>query len=254
MRINGALAARALVMGPYLQTVAARYSRRVATGRYYGVDTSLFRPADADERRRLRQELGLPQDCFLVLLSSRISHEKDPESVLQAVAAVRQRGVDAVVLNLGGGHREFLALASALGLEDAEQWVLARPAVHPMQGLADFYRAADVLAQGSLEEGLGLSPLEALACDTPVVATAVGGLAAHLGPYAALTPRRDATAMAQALFAVAADPGRARAEAARGREYVQRSWSREAAFRELHGVLSEVVEERSAQRAREEHA
>ena len=254
MRVSGALAARALVMGPYLQTVAAPFSARVAHGRYYGVDTSLFRPADAAERLRLREALGLPAARFLVLLSSRISHEKDPESVLRAVAIVRGRGVDAVVLNLGGGHREFLALAESLGIADAADWVLARPAVHPMHGLADFYRAADVLAQGSLEEGLGLSPLEALACDTPVVATAVGGLAAHLGPYAALTPRRDAEAMAEALLAVAGDPVRARADAGRGREYVRRYWTREAAFRELRDVLAGVVAERSAARVREEHA
>jgi glycosyltransferase involved in cell wall biosynthesis len=254
MWANGAMASRALVMGPYLARVAAPFSARVVQGRYYGVDTTLFRPASAGERRELRRRLDLPGDRFLVLLSSRISHEKDPETVLRAVAMVRARGVDAVVLNLGGGHQEFLALAHSLGLESPAEWVLARPAVHPMEGLADYYRAADALAQGSLEEGLGLSPLEALACDTPVVATAVGGMAAHLGPYAALTPRRDAAAMAEALLRLAADPAQARADASRGREYVQRYWTRAAAFGELRAVLADVVEERLATRAGEEHA
>ena len=50
MSVNGALASRALVMGPYLASVAAPFSPRVAMGRYYGVDTTLFRPATADER------------------------------------------------------------------------------------------------------------------------------------------------------------------------------------------------------------
>ena len=254
MWANGAMASRALVMGPYLAGVAAPFSRRVAQGRYYGVDTALFRPASPGERLELRRRLDLPRDRFVVLLSSRISHEKDPETVLRAVATVRARGVDAVVLNLGGGHREFLALAHALGLESPPEWVLARPAVHPMEGLADYYRAADVLAQGSLAEGLGLSPLEALACETPVVATAIGGMAEHLGSFAALTPRRDAAAMAGALLAIAANPSRARALAARGREYVQRHWTRAAAFGELRAVLADVVDERLATRAGEEHA
>ena len=173
--------------------------------------------------------------------------------MLRAAAMMRARGVDVAVLNLGGGHREFLALAHDLGLESPAEWVLARPAVHPMEGLADYYRAADVLAQGSLAEGLGVSPLEALACETPVVATAIGGMAAHLGPYATLTPRRDPQAMADALFKVAADPAQARADASRGREYVQRHWTRDAAFSELRAVLAGVVEERLAARAREEH-
>ena len=254
MWANGAMASRTLVMGSYLAQVAAPFSTRVAQGRYYGVDTALFRPASPAERVELRRRLDLPVDRFLVLLSSRISHEKDPETVLRAVATVRARGVDALVLNLGGGHREFLALAHALGLESPAHWVLARPAVHPMEGLADYYRAADVLAQGSLEEGLGLSPLEALACETPVVATAVGGMAAHLGTVAALTPRRDVEAMAEALLTVAANPVQARALASLGREYVQRHWTRGAAFGELRAVLAEVVDERLATRAGEEHA
>ena len=106
-----------------------------------------------------------------------------------------------------------------------------------MKELADYYRAADALVQGSLEEGLGLSPLEALACEVPTVVTAVGGMAAHLGEYALLTPRRDAVAMAAALLQIAANPGAARARARRGREYVCRCWSRDRAFRELQQVL-----------------
>ena len=62
--------------------------------------------------------LGLPRDKFLVVLSSRIGHEKDPETVLRAVAITREGGLDTVVLNLGGGHREFLALAASLGFPD----------------------------------------------------------------------------------------------------------------------------------------
>ncbi len=118
--INGRLASRCLAMGPYLRDVASQWCARTEIGLYYGVDVEQFRPADADERSRLRTRLGLPHDKFLVVLSSRISHEKDPETVLRAVAIARERGLDAVVLNLGGGHREFLALAARLGVVDRD--------------------------------------------------------------------------------------------------------------------------------------
>ena len=241
MTISGRLATTALVMGPYLATVAAPFSRRVAMGRYYGVDVDLFRPATGAERATLRERLDLPRDAFLIVLSSRISHEKDPETVLQAVAFARARGLNAVLLNLGGGYREFQALAADLGVPDAAEWVLGRPAAHPMKELADYYRAADALIQGSLEEGLGFSPLEALACEVPTVASAVGGLAAHLGPVASLTPRRDAVAMASAILQVASNPGEARLRARRGREYVARYWNRARAFAELRQVLAEAA-------------
>ena len=237
MTVNGRLATRCLALGPYLQDIARQYCAATEPGYYYGVDVSTFHPANTQERTAIRRRLNLPVNAFLIVLASRISHEKDPETVLRAVAAARARGLNAVLLNLSGGYEQFLALAHSLGLADSASWVLARPAVHPMTELADYMRAADALVQGSLEEGLGLSPLEALACEVPVVATNVGGMAAHLGDYATLTPRRDAGAMADALVTIAARADTAREQARRGREYVCREWSRDRAFSELHRSL-----------------
>ena len=237
MTVNGRLATRCLALGPYLEEIARRYCAATEPGYYYGVDVATFQPARADERAAIRRRLEVPLNAFLIILASRISHEKDPETVLRAVAAARARGLDAVLLNLSGGYEEFLALADSLGLADSSKWVLARPAVHPMTELADYVRASDVLVQGSLEEGLGLSPLEALACGVPVVATNVGGMAAHLGDYATLTRRRDPGAMTNALLKIAANPEAARVQARRGREYVCREWSRDKAFHELERSL-----------------
>lgn len=238
MAINGKLATRCLALGPYLCDVSSRVCRCTEMGYYYGVDTDHFRPADDEVRALLRRRVDLPADVFLIVLASRVSHEKDPETVLGAVATVRARGLNAVLVNLGGGYEEFLALARSLGISERENWVVGRPAAHPMRDLANYFRCADLLVQGSLAEGLGLSPLEALACDTPVVATDVGGMAAHLRPYARLTPRCDVSAMAQAILDVAADPAAARDQARRGREYVRAKWNRERAFRELHRSLA----------------
>ena len=252
MTVNGRLATRCLALGPYLQDIARRYCAATEPGYYYGVDVATFCPAHAQERTAIRRRLNLPVNAFLIVLASRISHEKDPETVLRAVAAARARGLNAVLLNLSGGYEQFLALAHSLGLTDSASWVLARPAVHPMTELADYMRAADALVQGSLEEGLGLSPLEALACEVPVVATNVGGMAAHLGDYATLTPRRDAGAMADALVTLAARADAAREQARRGREYVCREWSRDRAFSELHRSLVDAsigVEAQARERA-----
>jgi glycosyltransferase involved in cell wall biosynthesis len=242
--LNGRLSTRCLALGPYLMDVAGKWKADTEIGRYYGVDVSLFRPATQDERARLRERLNLPRDKFLVVFASRISHEKDPETVLRAVALARGRGLDAVVLNLGGGYQKFLALPSRLGLSDAAGWTIGREAVHPMKDLADYLRTADVVAQASLAEGAGYAPLEALACGTPVVATAVGGMALLLRGYAQLTPRQDAGAMASAILAVAADPASARAQAQAGRDYVCREWNRDKAFADLAIALASVAKRR----------
>jgi glycosyltransferase involved in cell wall biosynthesis len=233
------LANRCVAVGPYLTEVASRHCSRVATGYAYGVDTSFYSPVPESEKTRLRVKLNLPADNFLVFCGSRVSHEKDPETVLQATALARARGLDAIVLNLGGGYQEFLRLAGQLRLPDADRWVLGRPAVHPMFELADYYRAADVLAQASLDEGAGMTTLEALACGTPVVCTAVGGMARILPGYARLTPRSDANAMAQEFVWISRHREQAKAQALWGREFVCREWSRQRAFASLSVVLAE---------------
>lgn len=241
MAVNGRLATKCLAMGPYLRDIALRACPRSEVGLYYGVDVDRFRPADAREKASLRRRLDLPQDKFLVLLSSRISHEKDPETVLQAVALARSRGLDAVVLNLGGGYVEFLELARQLNLGDVSSWVVARQAVHPINEVPDYFRAADAIALASLAEGAAYSTLEGLACQTPVVATAVGGMAVQLDGYAYLTPRRDPAAMAAAFLEIAADPIESHARTQAGREHVCREWSRDKAFHDLYRTFVEVA-------------
>jgi glycosyltransferase involved in cell wall biosynthesis len=252
MTVNGRLAAKCLAMGPYLRDIAAQYCPHSEIGLYYGVDTTVFKPADPAERRELRVRRDLPIDRFVIFFSSRISHEKDPETVLRAAAIARDRGLDAVVINLGGGYRDFLALAASLRLRDAAQWVLGRPAAHPVTEVPDYFRSADVMALASLAEGAAYSTLEALACATPVAATAVGGMAVQLRGVARLTPRRDPEAMAAEFLWIAAHPDDARAQAARGREMVVREWSREKAFGDLARIIDEVAA--GARRTRASHS
>jgi len=240
MTVNGRLATRCIALGPYLTNIAAKYSARTRAGAYYGIDTDAFGPATPEERTALRVKRDLPVDRFVIFLASRVSHEKDPDTVLRATAIARARGLNAVLINLGGGYKEFLALAARLGLPDATDWVLGRPAAHPMTEVADYFRAADAVAQASLAEGLGLSPLEALSCGTPVVATAVGGMAVQLKGVARLTPRRDPAAMADEFMWIAAHPDEARAQALSGREMVLREWSRRQAFADLGRIIDEV--------------
>jgi glycosyltransferase involved in cell wall biosynthesis len=144
-------------------------------------------------------------------------------------------------LNLGGGFQKFLKLAGAMGINDAKDWVIGRPAVHPMHDLCEYFQAADLVIQSSLAEGCGFSPLEALACGTPVVATDVGGMAAQLKGYAQLTPRRDADAMARAIAWVEGHPAEARDQAMKGQRYVEVHWRREKAFSDLKNVLEHAL-------------
>jgi len=241
MTMNGALSTRCVALGEYLQGLASRYCARTVLGGYYGVDTTFFSPVDRGTRATIRQRLELPDDAFVIFLASRISHEKDPETVLRATALARERGLNAVLMNLSGGYRDFLALAQQMGLPNPDAWVIGRPAAHPMVDLNDYFRAADAVAQASRAEGLGLSPLEALACGVPVVASRVGGMSFTLPGFAQMVEPLDAEAMAQAFLWIASHQEEARAQALDGRAMVEREWSRDKAFADMAAVIADVT-------------
>ena len=177
-----------------------------------GVDLDLFTPGD---QRAARARLGLPADAAVLLFAGRIQPLKSPDVLLRAAAVLlardpglRGRLVVAVVGGPSGSgleHPEALAsLAADLGIADVVRF--APPA--DQATLADWYRAATVVAVPSRNESFGLVALEAQACGTPVLAAAVGGLRTAVadGASGLLVPDHDPVRWADALAGLLADP------------------------------------------------
>ncbi len=138
----------------------------------YGVDVDVFKPS-ATPKSVLKAQLGLPASGTIIFSSSRVAPEKDTTTLLAALAELLKANRDVWLLCLTGRHEQFAKLAIQFGVSER---VIVGDAVHPMKMLPTYYQASDLCVQVSRAEGLGFSPLEALACGTPVVATAVGGL------------------------------------------------------------------------------
>jgi glycosyltransferase involved in cell wall biosynthesis len=132
------------------------------------VDLSIFHPAD---RRRARAELHLPQDRKVLLFSAnkvRQNPWKDYATMRAAVALASERlGQRVLFIALGEG-------APAEPIGQAE--VSFVPYQNEQEAMARYYQAADVYIHAAHAEVWGLTITEALACGTPVVATAVGGI------------------------------------------------------------------------------
>ena len=236
-RVNARLGMRYVVLSHYLARVVAAHGthRPVHVVPVYGVDTERFRPA-SEPKAALRARLGLPTGGEIIFFSSRVAPEKDPASLLAALGLLRAQGRDVRLLHRSGGWRELLALAERAGVADR---VIASDAVHPERELPASYQASDVCVQASRDEGLGLSPLEALACELPVVATAVGGLRETIvdGETGWTYAVGDAAALARAIAAVLDDPAEARRRAAAGRTMVRERYERAQVFERLQSVL-----------------
>jgi len=145
------------------------------------------------------------------------------------------RDPSALLLVVGGasgaeGDHEMsrvTALAETLGVADRVRFVQPQP--HHL--LATYYRAADVVLVPSRSESFGLVALEASACGTPVVATAVGGLLSLVddGVNGFLVPERDGEMFARRAAQILGDAElAARMSESAVRRSASYSWQRAA--------------------------
>ena len=146
-----------------------------------GVNLHVFTPGEG--RSAARNVVGLPQDGLVVTFVGRIQPHKGPEVLIRATSemvkhspALRHRLIVNIMGGASGANAEEVdrlkELATWLELDDVIRFA---PPVE-REKLPDWYRAADLVCVPSYSESFGLVALEAQACGTPVVATAVGGL------------------------------------------------------------------------------
>jgi len=161
-----------------------------------GVDHAFFAPGD---RRGARRAIGLG-DHPVLLFVGRIQPLKGADVAVRALAHLRRP--DAVLVIVGGasgvgGEQEVEKLAAVVDEHDLGDRVRF-VAPQPHHVLSSYYRAADVVLVPSRSESFGLVALEAAACGTPVVASAVGGLLTLVdhGHTGFLVPGRDAEVFA----------------------------------------------------------
>jgi D-inositol-3-phosphate glycosyltransferase len=212
-----------------------------------GVDHAFFGPGF---RRQARRALGLPSDGTVLLTVGRIQPLKGIDVAVRALAALCADGDDApggpfrlVVVGGPSGphgdeeHARLFRLVRELGVE--RHVTLVPPQQHEL--LSTYYRAADVCLVPSRSESFGLVALEAAACGTPVVASAVGGLTTLVddGRTGYLVEPSDHEAFARRVQRIATEPLAAErhstAAVLRARRY---TWRRAAAdLRAIHDEL-----------------
>src|ERR1700733_6731462 len=143
-----------------------------------GVDHAFYGPG---HRPQARRALGLPLDGRLLLFVGRIQPLKCADVAIETLAELLEAGGEPYRLVVVGGPSGPHGEKSLQGLHDVADARGVREHVHfidhpPHELLSSYYRAADVCLVPSRSESFGLVALEAAACGTPVVASAVGGL------------------------------------------------------------------------------
>lgn len=142
------------------------------------IGTQLITPSYA--REDARKLLQLPCDRTIITNISAIEHIKGIDTILQAVALLRQREIEVVFAHIGGLRSNTLEqqqyadslkqLAVELGVENNVIWLGRRSDVQ------DILPMADVYIHPSRSEGLGSVLLEASVAGLPLVGSRVGGI------------------------------------------------------------------------------
>lgn len=210
-----------------------------------GVDTQQFRPGDRLEARR---RLGLKTDEFIVLQLGRLVPRKGIDNVIEAMALLPADVSARLVVVGGASDRPDPALTPEIGRLQA--LATAAGAAHRVSfvgrrgrdALRDWYVAADVFVTTPWYEPFGITPLEAMACGTPVIGSDVGGVRYTVqdGITGFLVPPRDPAAVAERLMLLQQQPQLARDLGRAGIARVQTAFTWAQVARQLAEVYARV--------------
>jgi len=208
---------------------------------YSGTDTDRFHPGV--DRERVRRELGLGGDDFLVTQVG-VRSRKGNDDVIDAMALVAPRAPRARLLVVGARDPAgLLDRARRRGLDGrVDVWGYR-------EDVPEILRASDCCVDASWAgHGLTGALREALAVETAVVATALEGnpeLVAD-GETGLLVPPRDPAALAAALLRMIEDPSLRRRTASAGRRLVEARFSTRAKLDATEALYRRLVAERGA--------
>ena len=204
-----------------------------------GIDPELFRRDPAREPAA-RAALGLgPEDVVLGAVG-RLEPQKRFDLLLEAFAELRRGGarpgLRLVLAGEGSARAGLEAAARRLGVEDSCRFLGHRSDV------AEVHHAFDLFVQSSDYEGTPNAVLEAMALETPVVATAAGGTGELIdnGEHGLIVPSGDVVRLRQAIERALEDPAAAAGRAAAARTRVEGPLSFQARMRAVEAVYDEL--------------
>lgn len=213
-----------------------------------GFDHEEFHPIDM---HAARAELGWPQHGFIALQLGRMVPRKGIDTVVRAIGLCNHTlGEEAHLYVVGGNSDEaneiatpeigrLRGIARECGVTDRVNFLGRRTRAR----LRLYYNAADVFVTTPWYEPFGITPLEAMACSTPVIGADVGGIrysVAH-GETGLLVPPKDPLAVAYGLVTLKRDPRRAQRMGAAGLARAREMFTWESVADKLNGVYARVA-------------
>jgi glycosyltransferase involved in cell wall biosynthesis len=206
-----------------------------------GIDSSRFEPPSAQDKASAKARFGLGPGPVVGIIA-RLSSVKGHIYLIQAMKLVLVRHPAAQLFIVGEGPEEA-RLRHACRESGLKAHVLfVSEVAQTSQALA----AMDLFVMPSLQEGLGLSLMEAMACGLAVIGSNVGGIKSLIldGQHGILIPPKDPASLAGAIDALLSDPARAHLWGQRARQFISANFSESTMIVQTERLYAECVKKK----------
>lgn len=139
-----------------------------------GVDVAKFRDTECD-KTRLREEISVPKDAFMLLSVGGLNHNKNHRSVMKACETMNRQDVHYVIAGEGDQEQEIREYATSLKCAD-QIHILGR-----REDIPQLCKAADCFIIPSFREGLPVALMEAMASGLPSLGSDIRGVKDLIG-------------------------------------------------------------------------
>ncbi len=206
-----------------------------------GIDLESFQAVDDANRQRTRREFNISQTPVIGMVS-RLADVKGHSVLIHAMPCIISKFPDVLLFLAGEGKMrvQLEAQVAALGIA---KHVMFASVFNPSGAILSLF---DVFVMPSLEEGFGLSGMEAQAAGLPIVASNVGGIPLFVfhEKTGLLVEPKNPKALADAIIRFLKDPDFAKRIGAEARKFIQENFSSEITATKTLEMYQKVLEKR----------
>lgn len=208
---------------------------------YNGIELKKFKNYSESEKEAIKRELNLKQGPIIGVIA-RVSPVKGHKYLIEAMRKVIEKVSDARLLIIGDGPAkdEVVSLVERLKIKENIYFFGS------VLDAAKFLSIMDVFVMPSLQEGLGLSAIEALAMKKAVVASDVGGVYTIIKNNATgvLVPPRDSEVLAKAIVDLLGDEQLRVRLGSQGRKLVEDKFSLDMMIEKIERLYISAIKEK----------
>ena len=221
------------------------------------LDTEKFSPLPQERLNKLREDNHIPREANILLFLGLLVEKKGINYLIEAMAAVLKQYPDTYLIIAGHGSEEqkLKDMVTRFRIQDKVIFTghVDAKTTPTYFNLADVFVCPSIIDSKGDTETLGVVVLEALSCETPVVASRIGGVPDILTPDCGiLVPQKDPLALHEAICDLLKDKKKREVMGIAGRKRVVEHFGEDAIRARLRQAYALVIP--SQNNAQEEYA